>query len=465
MLSHLGTSFIDPTRPSALSAPHGARRGGQSPSFNRLVGNQLAPSVDPDPRPAPLDKTFFGRSPSDRNLRTVADRDAVSKVGQHDDDEKYAIDDQSLTSDDDVGAFPASSPASPATRAGDAAATSPAADADTDIPGAQAIASADIGVTGQASLLPSAEDAITLADPGGTTAQEASATPPPLLSSASVPPDALTSSMAASFEVLPEATSGAFAAATPTGGGEAAEGVPVPASIQGVVSGAPGAVGAAPANSTPQTTQIDVSAPPPAQGDLTFVSMGATSDDETSSNDDQLSHRRNEQTDNSRLAAMGAPAAETTSAAAAGSAKSATPVRAVPEQIAIHMLRGARDGLSHLHIALEPDNLGHLDIRLDFHRDGRLAATIAADNPETLNLLRSEARSLEQSLNAAGFKADADSLSFDLNSANDRPSDQPGARSRLSSPSFGERNENFADAAIVVPAWRRLSPGRLDIRA
>jgi hypothetical protein len=160
----------------------------------------------------------------------------------------------------------------------------------------------------------------------------------------------------------------------------------------------------------------------------------------------------------------GASPADTPTSLPAGADKPTAPVRPVSEQITVHLARGAKNGLSHLHIALDPDSLGRLEIRLDFHRDGSLNAAIVADRPETLNLLRNEARALEDSLNAAGFKTGQDSLSFDLSSSNERahvflPEGQ--ARRTFG---FGESGTG-EDMPPTTPLWRPALPGRLDIRA
>jgi flagellar hook-length control protein FliK len=195
------------------------------------------------------------------------------------------------------------------------------------------------------------------------------------------------------------------------------------------------------------------------------VPVTATLKNETPSDGQASQQQGKDQGDFRHLAVTpGASAAETSSSAAVTADKPATPARPLSEQIAVHMARGARNGLSHLHIALEPDSLGRLEIRLDFQRDGRLSAAIVADRPETLNLLRSEAQSLQDQLNAAGFKADSDTLSFDLGSSHDRP---PVAemQTRRSSLRFGENDETGDDAPTATSLWRPVSSGRLDIRA
>jgi flagellar hook-length control protein FliK len=90
----------------------------------------------------------------------------------------------------------------------------------------------------------------------------------------------------------------------------------------------------------------------------------------------------------------------------------------VPEQLAVHIQRAARDGLDRIDIRLSPAELGRIEVRLEFGHDGRLTATIAADRPETLDQLQRDARGLERALEAAGLKTDAGGLSFNLRGDN-----------------------------------------------
>ncbi|MFO1154515.1 MAG: flagellar hook-length control protein FliK [Rhodospirillales bacterium] len=146
--------------------------------------------------------------------------------------------------------------------------------------------------------------------------------------------------------------------------------------------------------------------------------------------------------------------------------KTSPSVRPMVQQIAVHMARGAKDGLSHVRIALEPDSLGRLEIRLDFGRDGSLTAAITADRPETLNMLRNEAQALEDSLNDAGFKASQDNLSFDLSSNSDQGSSfLPQTQFGRASAPYGEGVETSDDPLLKSLNWRPVSAGRLDIRA
>lgn len=191
----------------------------------------------------------------------------------------------------------------------------------------------------------------------------------------------------------------------------------------------------------------------------------ATALEHETSHDDQPSQQGQERGDMRALSP--AAAASTTdvspSTAVAGD-KPPVSSRPLPHQVAIHIARGANDGLSRLTISLEPESLGRLDIRLELHRDGRLNARIVADRPETLNLLRGDANSLADSLNAAGIKASPDSLSFDLNSNNGRSAGQFAAPAQ-SARRFGSADEP-CETVPPTPPWRAVTAlGRVDIRA
>lgn len=109
------------------------------------------------------------------------------------------------------------------------------------------------------------------------------------------------------------------------------------------------------------------------------------------------------------------PLAHSSVSAAAMPAKTpapSAPSLPIQEQVAAQVVRAAHDGVSRLHLALEPGSLGKLDISLEIHRDGRVSAMITADNPQTLEALRGESKALTQSLNNAGLKADQNSINF-----------------------------------------------------
>ena len=88
--------------------------------------------------------------------------------------------------------------------------------------------------------------------------------------------------------------------------------------------------------------------------------------------------------------------------------------KAVAAQVGAQIGKAAKIGLTRIDIALEPASLGKIEVRLDFGRDGRIAALFVAESREALDALRADARTLERALSEAGVKTDSASLDFSL---------------------------------------------------
>lgn len=207
----------------------------------------------------------------------------------------------------------------------------------------------------------------------------------------------------------------------------------------------------------------------PAKADTGQIEATASVDDDSHGSGDLGDGKSAE----ARIAFAPSGATDTTGPLKADKPAASSPP--VTEQVAVHIARAARDGISRLHLALEPGSLGRLDISLEIHRDGRVAAVITADNPQTLDVLRGEAKALTQSLNSAGLKADLDSVSFGFRASGEGPSGNGagnhGEGQRSAAPATGPDHRAVPDStsqgdAIPRPATRGLTEGgRLDIRA
>jgi len=104
-----------------------------------------------------------------------------------------------------------------------------------------------------------------------------------------------------------------------------------------------------------------------------------------------------------------------------GSATAPTPARAEPHEIGVQITRAAKSGIDRISIDLKPETLGRIEVRLDLGQDGRVSALILADSKDTLEMLRADARALQQNLQDAGLKTDGQSLQFDLRGEHGRP--------------------------------------------
>lgn len=133
------------------------------------------------------------------------------------------------------------------------------------------------------------------------------------------------------------------------------------------------------------------------------------------------------------------------------------------EQVALHIVRAAREGIDHIRIQLDPADLGRIDVRLEIGHDGRVIAALAADRQETLDLLQRDARALERALHEAGLRPDSDSLNFSLRQHGGDPRRQS-AESGHGPAEAGEREAALARAeAGNFGARNRSASGRIDI--
>jgi flagellar hook-length control protein FliK len=66
-----------------------------------------------------------------------------------------------------------------------------------------------------------------------------------------------------------------------------------------------------------------------------------------------------------------------------------------------------------LFIRLDPRDMGRVDVRLSFDRDGVLRAVMSVDSPAALDMLRRESGELNRALTEAGVRSDGQSLRFD----------------------------------------------------
>lgn len=96
--------------------------------------------------------------------------------------------------------------------------------------------------------------------------------------------------------------------------------------------------------------------------------------------------------------------------------------RAVAEQVSVQIAKAAGNGMDKISIRLNPASMGRIDVQLELGQDGRMTATIMADNKDTLDMLKSDARSLVKALQDAGMDTSSGDLNFSMRG--DNPADQ-----------------------------------------
>ncbi|KQY75585.1 flagellar hook length determination protein [Brevundimonas sp. Root1423] len=118
-------------------------------------------------------------------------------------------------------------------------------------------------------------------------------------------------------------------------------------------------------------------------------------------------------------------------------------------------------------MALTPDDLGRVDVRLDIDSEGRLAARLAFDNPLAATDLRGRVDDLRRELEDAGFQLADDAFEFaerDSGSSSfDRGQDARNGQNRAFS--AAARLNDEIDVA-QPPRWMALSlsPAGVDLK-
>lgn len=136
-------------------------------------------------------------------------------------------------------------------------------------------------------------------------------------------------------------------------------------------------------------------------------------------------------------------------------------------QIAAQILRKLEGRSTRFEIALRPDELGRVDVKLDIDAEGRLAARLAFDNPAAATDLRGRADELRRQLESAGFQLADDAFEFadrdNGSSAFDRGQDTRHGQNRAFAAAARLRTEIDIGQP---PQWLALSlsPSGVDIK-
>ncbi len=96
---------------------------------------------------------------------------------------------------------------------------------------------------------------------------------------------------------------------------------------------------------------------------------------------------------------------------------------------------------------LSPASLGRIEVKIAFE-DGSLRATLRADNPAALDLLRRDSTDLSRALDQAGVRSDSASLSFQGRGADGQPA---GSRQQSPFADFAQRGQQADSPATPIP--------------
>jgi flagellar hook-length control protein FliK len=124
-------------------------------------------------------------------------------------------------------------------------------------------------------------------------------------------------------------------------------------------------------------------------------------------------------------------------------AKHAISPHVVADQVVVAVKHAKEDGIERITIQLQPNDLGHVEVKLESHSDGRSHIVFTADKADTLEILQRDVRMLERSLQEAGIKTDAGTMEFNLRQQ-PQPQAQMGGGHGQGNPQSQQQQEAFA---------------------
>ena len=133
--------------------------------------------------------------------------------------------------------------------------------------------------------------------------------------------------------------------------------------------------------------------------------------------------------------------------------------------IGVRIARQLAAGKDELLIRLDPAELGRIEVRMTFERDGSLRATVAADSIAALDMLRREAGDLNRALADAGVRTDQQSLRFDGRHGDTGQGSQRGQQQQSAGRMASDTDTGLLQADAETPTRRLLSSGRVDMMA
>jgi flagellar hook-length control protein FliK len=133
----------------------------------------------------------------------------------------------------------------------------------------------------------------------------------------------------------------------------------------------------------------------------------------------------------------------------------------VTDQAVVLINRAIAQKSDRMTIQLKPADLGNIEVKLDFSRDGHVHIAVLADRQDTLDLLQRDAKALQQGLQDAGIKSDTTNLSFDLRRDGGGFQPNGGGTARHAYP---VANDDVLDLAPIFQPQTMAANGRLDIR-
>ena len=136
-------------------------------------------------------------------------------------------------------------------------------------------------------------------------------------------------------------------------------------------------------------------------------------------------------------------------------------------QIAAQILRRLEGRSTRFEMALTPDDLGRVDVKLDIDSEGRLAARLAFDNPAAATDLRGRVDQLRRELEDAGFHMAEDAFEFAERDSGSSSFDRGQDARQDQNRAFAAASRLNAEIDVAQPPrWMALSlsPAGVDLK-
>ncbi len=127
------------------------------------------------------------------------------------------------------------------------------------------------------------------------------------------------------------------------------------------------------------------------------------------------------------------------------------------QSVALQIAQKVQSGTQQFEVRMNPPELGRVDVRLEFGKDGQVTTHLIVERPETLEMLSKDSRQLERALQQAGVSIDSDGLTFSLKDQGEA-GDKQQAKSLFGDEAEGQTNASLEDAEDANIIYRRIAP-------
>lgn len=135
------------------------------------------------------------------------------------------------------------------------------------------------------------------------------------------------------------------------------------------------------------------------------------------------------------------------------------------QTVALRIAQKSEDGSRRFEIELDPPELGRVEVRLEFGRDGRVTTHMLVDRADTLDALLRDSRGLERALSASGLKLEG-GIQYELRDQSSFAQSQ-GGRDQADGKAerSGQGSDDMNEPPAPSPPRHRLAgAGGLDVR-